>query len=235
LAGAWTLNEGKGEVAFDTANYGNDGALVYTDKPGPTWTVGKIGVGLQFDGVDDQVRISGSASLENVTDQSYTFAAWVKPDHVPPNSTPNDTSYSILVRKYTGLYYDHDRRFRAVIRLSDGTETSVSSDVFEPGIWHHLVMVVDDAPKKLHLYIDGQEVGSSPVSYTDTLADHEEAPYYIGTSEPLTERYELRFSGVIDEPRIYSQALDPVEVDDVFTWNPLGSMCLSTHLPMIVR
>ena len=86
-------------------------------------------------------------------------------------------------------------------------------------------MVVDDQNKKLHLYIDGHEVGGSPVSYSGALADHEDAPYYIGTSEPLTELYEYRFSGIIDEIRIYSRALTSVEAKDLFSY-------LSTYLPV---
>jgi hypothetical protein len=235
LVGAWTFDEGAGETAFDTANYGSHGALVYIDKAGPAWTAGRFGGGLLFDGVDDQVTMIGSGSLENVTDGDYSFSAWAAPDSLPPNTSPNNPSYSILVRAYTGLYYDHDQRFRAVIRLSDGTQPAVSSDVFEPGIWHHLTMVVDDANKSLHLYVDGQEVDASPVSYTGTLADHEDAPYYIGTSEPLTERYELRFSGKIDEARIFDRALSGAEVQELFAWFPSDPSCLPTYLPVILK
>jgi hypothetical protein len=233
LVGAWTFDEGTGEVVFDTASYGNHGTLVYTDKPGPVWTSGKFCGGLKFDGVDDHVTIGNSASLNNLTDQGYTFGAWVKPDRVPPNLTPNDTSYSILVREYTGLYYEHDSRFKGVIRLADGTATEVSTNVFEPGNWHHLVMVADEAHKKLSLYVNGQEVSSSPVDYTGALADHEDAPYYIGTSEPLTERYELRFSGDIDEPRIFDRALSQADVAKLFAWSPGEQICPQDYPPDI--
>jgi hypothetical protein len=130
--------------------------------------------------------------------------AWVKPDSVPPGTTANNTAYSVLVRRYTGLYYDDNQKFRAEIQLSDGTRVAVSSGVFAPGTWHHLTMVVDDTNKKLHLQVDGQEVDDSPVSYSGTLANREDAPYYVGTSEPLTNLYELRFKGQIDEVKIFS-------------------------------
>jgi hypothetical protein len=216
LVGAWTFDEGQGETAFDTANYGSDGALIYTDEPGPAWTDGRFGGALHFDGLDDQVTIDGAGSLENTTDQSHTFAAWALADSVPPNSTPNDASYSVLVRNYTGLYYDHDGRFRAQIRLASGEETTVSSGLYPPGLWHHLAMVVDDRNGRLRLYIDGKEVSNSPAGYSEPLADHGQALYYIGTSEPLTERYEYRFSGEIDEARIYERALSRLEVQMLF-------------------
>jgi hypothetical protein len=220
LVGAWTFDEGAGETAFDTASYGNDGALIYTDKPGPSWVVGIIGGALQFDGSDDQVTVDGADSLENVTDGSHAFVAWAQSDSVPPNSTANDASYSVLVRERTGLYYDHNGKFNAQIRLAAGSRVAVSSDVFDLGTWHHLAMVVDDTNKRLHLYVDGREVRDSPVSYEGTLADHEDAPYYIGTSEPLTERYESRFKGRIDEVQIYDHALNPAEVEVLFAQLP---------------
>jgi chitodextrinase len=233
LVGAWTFDEGEGETAFDTANYGNDGALIYTDKSGPAWTAGKYGNGLQFDGIDDQVTIDGAGSLEDVTDQSYTFAAWARADSLPPNSTPNDPFYSVVVRNYTGLYFDHNGRFRAQIRLADDTEVAVSSEALDPGAWHHLAMVVDDMNKQLHLYFDGQEVHDSPVSYTGALADHEDAPYYIGTSEPLTERYEYRFKGKIDEPRIFDRGLSPSEVQVLFARSSGNPVCSLLWLPFV--
>jgi hypothetical protein len=231
LAGAWTFDEDEGETACDTANYGNDGALIYTANPGPAWTDGRFGSALHFDGVDDQVTIGGSGSLENVTDQSHTFAAWALADSVPPNSTPNNPSYSVLVRNRTGLYYDYDGRFRARIRLASGAEAVVQSDVFPPGAWHRLAMVVDDTNKKLHLYVDGQEVSDSPAGYSDPLADHEAAPYYVGTSEPLTEAYEYRFHGKIDEVRIYDRALSSSEVQALLTQSPSAWV----YLPVILK
>jgi hypothetical protein len=175
-----------------------------------------LGQALQFDEVDDHVTIDGTGSLENVTDGGHTFSAWVKPDSVPPGTTANDTAYSVLVREYTGLYYDDTQKFRAEIQRADGTRVSVSSNVFAPGIWHHLVMAVDDTTKKLHLYVDGQEVNDSPVSYSGSLADHQTTPYYIGTSEPLTNYYEYRFKGMIDEAAIFKQALSKTEVQALF-------------------
>ncbi len=230
LVGAWTFDEGIGETALDTANFGNDGALIYTDQPGPAWTAGTVGGALEFDGTDDQVTIPGSGSLEGVTDSSHTLAAWANPEDVPPNLTGNDSFYSVLVREYTGLYYDYNRAFKAQIRLSDDTEVAVSSGAFDPGTWHHLAMVVDDVNKTLHLYIDGQEVDGSPASYAGSLADHEDAPYYVGTSEPLTERYEYRFKGQIDEGWVYDRALSEIQIQGLIS----GFQRALTFLPLIL-
>jgi hypothetical protein len=243
LVGAWSFDErlcapeGAGEIALDTSNFGNDGMLFALNGSGPTAVSGFIGKALNFDGLDDQVTIEASQALKKVTDSSHTFAAWVYPDSVPPSTTANDIAYTILARAYTGLYYDADRTFRTEVQLSDGTRVPVSSGVFAPGAWHQVIMTVDDSQKKLHLYVDGQEVSNSPVSYTGSLAEHEDAPYYVGTSEPLANRYEYRFSGMIDETRIFNQSLSLAEVGTLFSWSPAHSVldyCMyEIHIPMI--
>ena len=242
LVGAWSFDEGlcatdmvgDGDIAFDTSNFGNNGALLSLDQTGPTRVTGIIGNALKFDGVDDHITIDGSRFLENVTASNHTFAAWVYPDRAPPSTTPNNVAYSILVRAYSGLYYDADQTFRAEIQLSDGTRMASSSGVFSPGAWHHLVMTVDNVAKELRLYVDGQEVANSPTGYTGSLADHGDAPYYVGTSEPLTNRYEYRFSGVIDETRLYNRNLSVEEVEALFTWFP-GHLPDCVYVPIIQK
>ncbi len=211
LVGAWSFEEGTGDLAFDTATFGNHGALRYTDQPGPIWVAGAVGQALRFDGVDDHVTIDGTGSLQAVTGQSYTFQAWANPAGIPPNKSVNDTYYTLLARQYNGLYYDVKGRFRAQIRLRDGADIAVVSSVMVPESWYQLRMVVDDIGKQLHLYVNGQEVANSPVSYQGELANHGAEPYYIGTSDPLFERYEYRFKGKLDEVQIYNQ---PVKLTD---------------------
>ena len=244
LVGAWSFDDTvcdtggvpKLDVVMDTSNFGTGGLLRYLQSTGPTRTQGQIGRALQFNGLDDQITISGEEFLEDVTSSSHTFAAWVYPDSIPPNTNANDSAYSIFVRAYTGLYYDADQTFRAGIKLADGSRIVISSAISSPEEWHHVVMVVDDLNKELHLYVDGQEVNNSPVGYTGSLADHGEAPYYVGTSEPLTNRYEYRFHGVIDEVLLFNRNLSLADIDNLFQWvphNPFPVLCI--HMPLIEK
>ena len=54
-----SFDEGNGEDAFDTSNYGNNGVL----NGGPEWVDGRFGKALKFDGVDDYVEIPDNESL----------------------------------------------------------------------------------------------------------------------------------------------------------------------------
>src|SRR3989344_3676813 len=57
LVGYWTFDEGTGATASDSSGNNNTGTLTN----GPTWTTGKIGQALSFDGVDDYVNISNES------------------------------------------------------------------------------------------------------------------------------------------------------------------------------
>jgi hypothetical protein len=70
-----TFDEGTGTTTKDLSGNGNNGTLVN----GPTWTTGKIGGALSFDGVDDWVRPPAFSFLGQ-SDSSFTVIAWVKPN-----------------------------------------------------------------------------------------------------------------------------------------------------------
>ena len=57
--GMWLFDEGSGNIAKDSSGNGNDGQLTN----GPKWVQGRFVRALEFDGKDDYVKISSSASL----------------------------------------------------------------------------------------------------------------------------------------------------------------------------
>jgi hypothetical protein len=64
LVGWWKFDEGSGTVAYDSSGNGNDGNLTN----GPTWTTGKIGGALSFDGVND----SGYSDSQRICGRAYS-------------------------------------------------------------------------------------------------------------------------------------------------------------------
>jgi hypothetical protein len=212
LAGCWRFDDMGGTTATDTANFGQDGSLDYPGKTPASWVAGIRGGALDFDGLNDHVIVPGDAGLEQVTDTSHAFAAWARSDIVPPGTQSNNSQAGIVTRSRTGLFYDQNQRFKAVIRQSDGTEVSLSSAVLAPADWHHVAMTVDDAALVLRLYVDGQEVGGSPVSYAGGLEDLGTSDYLIGTADPLEQRWDYRWDGLLDEVKVFDRALTPSEI-----------------------
>ncbi|MEM4973397.1 MAG: LamG-like jellyroll fold domain-containing protein, partial [Candidatus Hadarchaeales archaeon] len=70
--GEWLLNEGSGTTARDSSGNGNNMTI-----SGATWTSGKFGNALNFDGVDDYAITPDLRSLFN--DESVTISVWFYP------------------------------------------------------------------------------------------------------------------------------------------------------------
>ncbi len=183
-----------------------------------------------FDGADNYLEVPGTGTLENVTDSSFTYSAWAKPMSVPPhldagpNDDPagpaNDWIYTIIGRPgwHTDIHYNQHKQFRFEMWTEDPPENAVpfgvSSVAYDPGVWHHLVSVVDDTSKTVSLYVDGQLAGTN--SYTGTLRDYGTTPYYIGTSNHDASAYNWFFDGFIDDVRVFDQALSDTEVANLY-------------------
>ncbi len=230
LVGYWRFDEGGGKSASDASEYNNMGTLGDgTCQPGsgtcPSWTAGKVGGGLQFDGTDDYTSISGSGSLKDVTDASFTFDAWVKPAAIPNGGVPapgpdySAQAYGVLIRQgyHLGLYYRYDQKYFATIYNDVPSSFSLGSAVIAPGTWVHLTMSVDDTNKLLYFYVNGVPVSGSPKPYTGPLRDYGTYAYNVGVAS-LTGNYKYYLNGVIDEVRIYNKALTP---DDAINLKPI--------------
>ena len=93
LVAYWKFDEGTGTTTADSSGNGNTGTLTN----GPLWTAGRIGNALYFDGIDDNVTVPDSNSLD--LSNSFTLSAWVN-----PASTFTDFR-SILVKNYKYYLY----------------------------------------------------------------------------------------------------------------------------------
>lgn len=172
---------------------------------------------VNFDGINDYLLVPNSASLQDVTDRSFTFAAWVKPQDVPPTNytTNNNTSaYGAICRPgwHTVIGYKNGGRFFGDFWNSSNAWSGLSSAPVAPGAWHYLCMAIDDVRKQMVLYVDGVAVVGSPRAYSGALKDFGTAPYYIGAGNPPNSNWKLHFKGAIDEARIYNRALSLAEV-----------------------
>ncbi len=167
--------------------------------------------------------------LKNLTDDSFSLTAWVKPEDTPPKNN----SYGILLRvaghpaQSFGLLYISNRKYQGQLHNKSGSVITLKSRRIKPDSWHHVAMVVDDGAKQMHLYVDGEPVRTSPKSYAGKLLDLDEeagksyvaGEYYIGSSKPdqgAGSFYTRHFRGMIDDVRIYNRALSASEIQNLF-------------------
>ncbi len=188
----WTFDDG---TASDVSGNGNDGVIhgaVFTDDT-PNYMLGKS---LRFDGVNDFVDCGNGPSL-NITDE-ITIEIWVKPADSPSANRPlvgkNDGS-SLLY--YYGIRANGGSSYVSMVKVG-GTYYSSPPVSLTVGQWSHLVMTYDG--ESLRLYANGDFVGQN----TAPSGKIEAAPsrhVYINYNSGN------RWKGLIDEVRIYSQAL----------------------------
>jgi len=190
------FNEGSGNIAYDSSFYNNHGTIY-----GATWTDGKFGKALSFDGVDDYVEVADSSSLD-ITDE-ITIMAWVK-----PRGSYADLTYPTIVRKEGayGLRFGHSTgNLNGVIWIGGSAVYSNSiENAWDTTRWTHFAFVYDG--QYLRLYRNGVEA-ATPKACTGTI-DVSANNLGIGASG----KGSYLFNGTIDEVRIYNRALSENEI-----------------------
>src|SRR6476659_1797982 len=201
------LNEGSGTVAGDASGNGNTGTL----QNGPTWTAGKSGSALSFDGVNDTVYIANSTSL-NAVSNGVTVAAWVN------RSSTQAGGVSVVSREFGNTYYEHyylgfeDGKYRWFVNTTSGYSDYLIGGPSPQGQWIHMVGTYDGTDVKL--YVNGVLQFSTPHSgtfSTDFTGLTIGASHNDGSHAPIEA-----FNGKVDEVNIFAQALTAQEVLQVY-------------------
>jgi hypothetical protein len=206
---AWyTFDEGSGTIAHDSA--GGHNGTVY----GATWTAGKVGGAMSFNG-SSYISVPSSAAL-NITGD-ITIAAWVD---FSRGGNDSDGSQQAIVTKCVGNGtidnpYDFRTSANAVpelelIRANDYQhEQSYSDDTHVPlNSWHHVAVV--EQGSVVYYYIDGAIAGTAWQTHLTSAPVGNNNPMLIGARADG-----LYFDGMIDDVRIYNRALTATEIQNI--------------------
>lgn len=216
------LDERDGDVAADASGSANAGKL----SGGPKWTTGRIGGGLEFDGVDDFVEIPSTPDLDGLQNGSFTVSAWFKPADAPPVREPGDAGHYGIINKagwHTGLRYNDDRTFTFDYWLqSDDPGKSrwagagTGEGAFAPGRWYHVAGVVDASARTSTIFVDGITKGKSPPWEGSSPArEYGRMTWKVGMAAPGAKAYAYPAKGVIDDVRLYGRCLSAAEIADL--------------------
>ena len=205
LVGYWSFDEsthGTTSVA-DLSGNNNRGHLIN----GPQKAIGKIGQGLSFDGVDDQVVLPTSAVLSMTS--SVTVSAWIRRqgnaatyarifEHGMVSGAPN-LEYSLII----------DNTDKLAFGLTTGgvADETPSNATLPQNVWIHVVGTWDGTNKRL--YINGSLDRTIAQSGTITEQNNTNTlGYRIGPMH--------NFNGLIDDVRIYNRALSGDEIKRLY-------------------
>ncbi|MHC5073824.1 MAG: LamG domain-containing protein, partial [Planctomycetota bacterium] len=200
-AGYWRFDAGFGSTAYDdTSN------LIVGDITGATWTEGKSGNGLSFDGIDDSVVVAHNDSL-NITDE-LTIEIWIKPAVTYDSSQP---THAVLMDRQrsagTDSYFLGINSDCKLHLGSYGGNIQSTKNIWEAGTWYHIVGTYRDTGGTYsgELYVNGVAETLTVDNY-DNIGGGSQV-IGIGGSNQFNG-----FNGVIDEVVIYNHALTNTEV-----------------------
>ena len=180
---------------------------------------GKSGTAAVFDG--SRYADLGKVGVFNYMDP-LSVSAWIHPETAEDGSivasmgeNPIGSGWGLFVRD--GKLWWHMSQ-----RWSDLSMRLASQDSIEPGRWQHVLLTYDGKRKAkgVRMYIDGRE------QEFDILFDNLDWPSRSNQSLKVGGGggLENRFSGRIDEVRVYGQALTPSEAGSLASTDPLGEL-----------
>ena len=206
LKAYWMFNEGSGSTASDS--FGNSDGTIFG---GVTWTDGVTAAmsdsALDLDGSSGYVQVANTEAL-NVTGTSITMMAWIYP------RSGGDSGGSRIISKMNNagdgdVYSMFTDSYRLRFRLDNAD--MISSHIIELNEWVHVAMVYDGTDKRI--YINGALDAATPQPKTDAV-DGSVNPVQLGRRESGGPRF---YDGILDEVRIYRQALSDTDIADIFT------------------
>jgi hypothetical protein len=204
LVAALGFEELSGSVVNDASGNGNHGQMTNAVRS----PAGRHGRAVSFNGTNSMISVTDAPSLD-LTD-GMTLSAWVNPSALSGWRTvilkerPNGLSYGL---------YAHDNVGRPAGYIANPGDVGAAGTAALPlNTWTHLALTYDGAA--LALFVNGVEVNRTSTTGAMTVSA---AMLRIGGNTIWNER----FSGLIDEVRIYNRALSAGEIQaDMIT--PIG-------------
>jgi len=199
LVAHWRLDEGSGTTAFDSSGNGFDGEFVGT----PEWADGHNSISaVRFtaEGQSIQYRLGGDEPWP-----AGTVAIWIKADEL--GQAQYSSPFSGYNPSGTGFQIDTDGGDPGVFRTNPQTGNQFGPVTLE---WIHLALTWENGTG--NYYYNGQLATTGTLSTADTTFNK----FDVGVN-----RNEVNsFIGIVDDFRIYDNALSEVEILSVMAGQP---------------
>jgi hypothetical protein len=213
------FDEGYGNVVHDSSDYDNNGVLGDgTCVPGsgtcPTWTNGRFGKALDFDGKNDYIQVPDSSSLD--IPRNLTLEVWVK------WNGPTNYHQGIIAKREGcadlgnyGLYIanDSDPQNKTRFEFNNGTSYNYkcwsmfdSNSMITPNVWTHIAAVLDTQSQTVKIYLNGIQDFSGSTNQVPAITNFK---LMIGMNGGCPNQY---LNGVIDSVRVYNRTLSKAEI-----------------------
>ena len=226
LVGWWKFDEMGGFTAADSSGTYSNGKL----KGNPQWMLegGRVDGALAFDGDGDYVDI-GNPSALNFGTGDWSVCAWIKTTQTGTGETNKGTIFANGGDGKNGVRYMlavSETTAGMVSLTTDDDKTKVhatATTTVNDDVWHHVVGVRDGSA--LRVYIDGMLEATIPVppgyDLSGTSQRNANIAAVVENKDGSMVKY---FTGMIDDVRIYSHALNQDEVRVIYTGEFTGKI-----------
>ncbi len=207
----WWPGDGAATNYFGT----NNGAL----QGGATASAaGEVGLAFGMNGSSAFVQVPDSSFLKPT---NLTVEAWVNFSSLNSSGNASPGEQYIVFKQnsrsgnFEGFFLGKARTgggdyFVFSATSAAGTSAEVdSAPGIQPNVWYHVAGM--RGPNFLQLYINGQLVGQTSISFPQ---DYGTFPMYFGTSGQ--SYWDGKFSGTLDEVSLYNRALSSNEVAAIY-------------------
>lgn len=211
MVGFWPFDENEGSTAYNSVN-GEPGTIV-----GATWTPGRVGTALSFDGNGDYVNVGNNAQLRNLTPAGMTIEAWVY--NTRTIQGPVDYRSVVALRDNTdsgrnGYLFQYGYEYRwgydgycIFFVCVGGYQGVVKGIEILPNQWYHLAGVFENNIPTI--YVNGIPQVMAPMPGAGYWISNDNV--YIGRHGTWSPRPDYHW-GIIDEVAIYNCALSSEEI-----------------------
>jgi hypothetical protein len=194
----WKMNEADGTVAHDDIRSRN------ADIYGATWQVNPNGNAVQFDGVNDNIKIT-AGTIPITKEMDFTLEFWF-------NSNQAGTATLFSNGKGTGIGADSATSWNVQKDVTGklhvyhkGLDFVATSTNYFDAKWHHFALVLQRTGN-LSAYVDGDLQNSVQANSFASLAG---ANMYLGArgyQTGVVTNYDNHYNGKLDEFRFWNTA-----------------------------
>ncbi len=218
LVGYWPFNgPDVTDKIYDRSGAGNNGYFVGGATTSAK-TIGQVGQGLQFDGVDDYVSIASSASIRPPLPLAFSF--WINPATVASNQ---DIFGARVHEPHEGYWANITSDGSLQISFGDNVycapegrrSKTTAASALVANQWQHIAGVIRGATD-MDIYINGVDVGGTysgsggNISYVSSIMR-------LGSRGGADGCPAVYLNGALDEFRIYNRALSAQEVKQLYS------------------
>lgn len=243
----WDFDEGKGSSTVENISQVQD-SIHYVfhsselHQHDPQWRKGVVGSGLCFDGYSTYIAHSldkTGIEREAVSFSAFTIGVWIAPRSY---DWGNEGKLTAIVNRH-----DMEQKQGYLLGMSRhgswsfqvGLDTGQWKEVWAPAgyelpknTWSCIHAVFDSDRGELKLYLNGSEIACTDVPVGARLVQADDTDLLIGRnnhSSVLADVFHLQmFSGILDELKIYNQALNTEQIASAYQ-HVLDSTSEGTH------